>query len=228
VRAAVTTRAGGISLAPFATLNLAHHVGDSRAAVAENRRRVDQALGLPAQPYWLRQVHGTRVARVTETLLPEADAAVAFEPGQVCAVLTADCLPVFLADASGTRVGIAHAGWRGLVNGVIEATVSRLACHASELVAWLGPAIGPEAFEVGEEVREAFVAAAPQANGCFVPSPRGRWLADLYSLARQRLEAAGVRQVHGGGLCTYADSGRFFSYRRDGECGRMASLIWLE
>ncbi len=196
--------------------------------MAKNRRRLAAALELPAEPTWLRQIHGVRVVEAGRDQRPEADAAVAFGPGQVCVVLTADCLPVLFRDRVGSRVGAAHAGWRGLAGGVLEATMARLDCPPGELLAWLGPAIGPEVFEVGEEVRAAFLAHDPGAAGCFKPSPAGRWLADLYALARRRLAAAGVTAVYGGGFCTLSEPGRFYSYRRDGQTsGRMASLIWL-
>ena len=227
VRAAVTTRMAGVSTAPFTSLNLAMHVGDDAVAVAENRRRVRAALELPSEPRWLMQVHGTTVAMPGNNETGSADAAVAFEPGQVCAVLVADCLPVFLANRAGDRVGLAHAGWRGLAAGVVEATVAALATDPAELVAWLGPALGPTAFEVGAEVREAFVALRPEAAGAFSRSVGGRFLADLSALARGRLSACGVAEVHGGGQCTFSDPARFYSYRRDGRTGRMAALAWL-
>jgi len=226
VHAVMTTRRGGVSKGPYASLNLAAHVGDDAQAVAENRRRIRESLALPCEPHWLDQAHGRSVA-----LLPgqggSADAAVAFGPGPVCAVLVADCLPVFLASSTGDRVGLAHAGWRGLAAGVIEATVAALGTEPSELLAWLGPAIGPAAFEVGGEVREALVMAQPEAAADFRPGGRGRFLADLPGLARRRLAACGLTRIHGGGSCTVADPARYYSYRRDGRTGRMAALIWL-
>ena len=227
VRAAMTTRAGGVSTGPFASFNLATHVGDDPAAVAENRRRLRDALALPAEPAWLEQVHGARVVLLPEPAAGPADAAVTFTAGSVCAVLVADCRPVFLSGRDGDRVGIAHAGWRGLAAGVLEATVAALACDPGRLVAWLGPAIGPRAFEVGGEVRDAFLARDAGAAAAFVPGREGRWLADLASLARRRLAAAGVAAVTGGELCTHSDAARFYSYRRDGVTGRMAALAWL-
>jgi YfiH family protein len=234
VRAGVTTRAGGVSAGPRATLNLGSHVGDDPAAVAENRRRVRESLALPSEPLWLQQVHGTDVvvhdgsaALAREAAGPRADAAVAFEPGRVLAVLTADCLPVVLASRDGARLGVAHAGWRGLAGGVVENTVAALGVRGDELVAWLGPAIGPAAFEVGPEVREAFVADDAAASSAFAPNARGRWQADLYALARRRLARLGVRDVAGGGACTYTDAERWFSFRRDRDGGRMATLAWL-
>jgi YfiH family protein len=227
VRAAVTTRQGGVSRGPYATFNLAAHVGDDPAAVAENRRRLRAALELPAEPAWQEQVHGTGVAVLPGATAGPADAAVTFTKGSVCAVLAADCLPVFLASRAGDRVGIAHAGWRGLAAGVVEATVTALDCEPGTLVAWLGPVIGPAAFEVGGEVREAFLARDEAAAAAFRPGRGGRWLADLPALARRRLAVAGVADVTGGGICTYSDPQRFYSYRRDGATGRMAALAWL-
>ncbi|PKM45838.1 MAG: peptidoglycan editing factor PgeF [Gammaproteobacteria bacterium HGW-Gammaproteobacteria-1] len=224
VHACATTRAGGVSTEPYASLNLGDHVGDDPAAVAENRARLCRELALPAEPLWLTQVHGTAVAEGAGGC---ADASVAFGPGTVCTVMTADCLPLLLCDRAGTRVAAVHAGWRGLLAGVIEAAVARLDTPGAELLVWLGPAIGPDAFEVGEEVRAAFLAEDGGAAGAFRPSPAGRWLADIYALARRRLARCGVNAVYGGELCTYHDAERFYSYRRDGVTGRMASLIWL-
>ncbi len=227
VRAASTTRAGGVSEGDWAGLNLALHVGDDPRRVALNRERLRQALQLPAEPAWLRQVHGCDVAELGRAAAAcEADAAFADTPGQVCAVLTADCLPVLFADRRGRAVAAAHAGWRGLAAGVLEATLARFD-DPGEVIAWLGPAIGPAAFEVGDEVREAFLSADPGASGAFVPH-RGRWRADLYALARRRLAAAGIGGVYGGGRCTYSEPRHFYSYRRDGRTGRQASLIWIE
>jgi len=227
VRAVMTTRSGGVSEGPWASLNLATHVDDDPAAVAENRRRLRVALELAAEPSWLNQVHGREVARLPGALPQAADAAVAFKRGAVCAVLVADCLPVFLTNRDGDRIGLAHAGWRGLAAGVVEATVVALGCDPARLVAWLGPAIGPQAFEVGEEVRAAFVADDRAAATHFKAGSEGRWLADLPALARRRLMACGVASVHGGGHCTVSDPTRFYSYRRDGVTGRMAALAWL-
>jgi YfiH family protein len=228
VRAAMTTRAGGVSTGVYASFNLATHVGDDPAAVAENRRRLRGALGFPAEPAWLEQVHGTGVAVLPAAVQAPADAAVTFTRGVVCAVLVADCLPVFLAGRAGDRVGIAHAGWRGLAAGVLEATIAALACPPGELVAWLGPSIGPRAFEVGAEVRDAFTAQDAGAAAAFHTGRAGRWLADLPGLARRRLAAAGVTDVSGGDLCTHGDAARFYSFRRDGVTGRLAALAWLD
>lgn len=229
VRALVTTRIGGVSASPWDSLNLGDHVGDAPAAVAENRRRL-RAL-LPAEPVWLRQVHGTLCIDAAQASAgAEADAALARAPGVVCAVLTADCLPVLLCDDAGSVVAAAHAGWRGLAAGVIEATVQAMGLPGERLVAWLGPAIGPENFEVGDEVRAAFVAHDPAAAQAFVPGRTdrpGKWYCDIYRLARQRLAALGVRRVTSADFCTVAERERFYSYRRDGVTGRMASLVWL-
>ncbi|MEW6612574.1 MAG: peptidoglycan editing factor PgeF [Pseudomonadota bacterium] len=232
VRCCISTRAGGVSEGPYAGLNLATHVGDAPERVARNRALLRTAAGLPAEPRWLEQVHGTAVAEFREpgAAVPRADGAVTGTPGVVLAVMTADCLPVLLADAAGRRVAALHAGWRGLADGMLEAGVAAMERPGSALCAYLGPAIGPAAFEVGGEVRERFLAWRPAAADAFRPSPAGRWLADLYALARLRLQAAGVpaAQIFGGELCTYAQAERFFSYRREGVTGRMASLIWLE
>ena len=228
VRALTTTRAGGVSRGPWAALNLAAHVDDDPAAVAANRARLIEAFGLPAEPLWLDQVHGTAVHVSGYRRGTCADACFADRPGAVCAVLTADCLPVLICDRSGTAVAAAHAGWRGLLAGVIEQTLAHFDAAAADLLVWLGPAIGPQAFEVGDEVRSAFLADDDAADVHFLPHRPGHWLADLYGLARLRLQRRGVAAIHGGGLCTYNDSDRFYSYRRDGVTGRMASLIWLQ
>lgn len=229
VRAACTTRIGGVSQGPYAGFNMGRGSGDDAVAVNENRRRAALALGLPAEPCWIRQVHGIRVVRMPEEAPdPEADASFSVEPGVVCVVQAADCLPVLLCDRAGTLVAAAHAGWRGLAGGVLERTVAALPAPPRELLAWLGPAIGPEAFEVGEEVRDSFVRADPAAARAFRPGGRaGKHYADLFLLARQRLAHAGVGQVSGGGISTHADPARFYSFRRDGVTGRMAALIWL-
>jgi YfiH family protein len=227
VRAALSLRGGGVSRGPFASLNLGDHVGDDPAAVAENRARLGSALGLPSEPLWLEQVHGIDVARFDGRRRPRADAAVAACTGQVCAVLVADCLPVLLTDRDGSCVAAAHAGWRGLAAGVIEHTVASLPVPASRLLAWLGPAIGPDAFEVGDDVRDSFLAVDPASEGQFRRGRPGRWLADIFGLARLRLARAGVAEVYGGGQCTVSDPQRFFSYRRDGMTGRLAALAWI-
>ncbi|HLW23309.1 MAG TPA: peptidoglycan editing factor PgeF [Steroidobacteraceae bacterium] len=231
VRALATGRAGGVSVGRYASLNLAAHVGDAPAAVSENRARLRTAAALPAEPGWLEQVHGTRVLDLDAWGAGgagPADAAITRQMGRVCAILSADCLPVLLAARSGTAVGAAHAGWRGLAAGVIEATVRALAVPPASLIAWLGPAISPEHFEVGPEVRAAFLAVDPEAATAFVENARGRYQADLYRLARLRLERAGVSAVFGVQACTFADANRYFSHRREGPTGRQATLIWRE
>ena len=226
VKSLMTTREGGVSLASWASLNLGDHVGDDPAHVAANRARLRQTL--PAEPGWLRQVHSARVVELGRESNPEADAAFTREPGQVCAVLTADCLPVLFCDRAGSVVAAAHAGWRGLADGVLEATVAAMRVVAPcDILAWMGAAIGPQAFEVGDEVKRIFVDRHPEAAAAFVPHAPGKWLADIYRLARIRLAHAGVQAVYGGGRCTFSEADRFYSYRRDGVTGRMASLIWL-
>ena len=290
VHAAFTLRAGGVSTPPFNSLNLGVHVGDDPAAVAENRRRMREHLGLPVEPAWLQQVHGVGVANLDDAtgtgdsartvgaartvdaerivgvartadaqrnvdVAPTADAAITRRSHRVCVIQVADCIPVLFAARDGTAVAAAHAGWRGLAAGVLDATVQRLreefSVEPEGLCAWLGPGIAQSHFEVGDDVRSAFlagtasVAGAAGATGAaratpaavvaeaegaavdFLPNSRGRWQCNLYGLARRRLLALGVREISGGDLCTYADSGRFFSYRRDGQCGRMAALVWL-
>ena len=230
VHALITTRAGGVSRAPYASLNLGDHVGDDPAAVAANRLRLRQALVGADDPVWLEQVHGTRVidAALARTGSPpeQADAAFARRPGVCCVVMTADCLPVLFCDASGSVVAAAHAGWRGLCAGVLEQTVAAMAVPPQTVLAYLGPAIGPQAFVVGDEVRAAFVARGATSAAAFSPLAAGKWLADIYQLARLRLAECGVEQVFGGAWCTVGDVTRFFSYRRDGRTGRMASVIW--
>lgn len=226
VRACVTTRSGGVSVAPFETFNLGDHVEDDPAAVASNRQHLVDTLG--CQPAWLRQVHGIVVAEADPATVIEADGNWTATPGIACTAMTADCLPALFCDRAGTRVAAAHAGWRGLAGGVLEATVKALDIAPQELLVWLGPAIGPAAFEVGGEVREAFVQQHAEAAAAFVPSVNaGKFMADIYQLARIRLAAIGVTAVSGGGLCTYNDA-RFYSYRRSARTGRFASLIWLQ
>ena len=233
VVAFTTTRQGGVSAGPYASLNLAAHVGDDPAAVEENRRRLGEALELPSRPCWLEQVHGAGVLEaqgIPEGAPPRAaraDASITRTPGVVCAVLTADCLPILLCDEAGTAVAAIHAGWRGLAAGVIEAAVSRLRSKATHWLAWLGPAIGKDAYEVGDEVRDALVRQSEEAAGAFVRNRAGRWQADLRRLSRLRLEALGVKNVHDCGLCTFSDPERLFSHRRDGTCGRVATVIWI-
>jgi YfiH family protein len=223
--AGTTTRRGGVSDGVYASMNLGDHVGDDPGRVAENRRRFVAACGLGTEPDWLTQVHGTAVRIAGDAAPLEADAAIAREPGTTVAVLTADCLPILLCAGNGGEIAAIHAGWRGLAAGVIEATIARMQTSPEHLLAWIGPAIAQPAFEVGGEVRAAFVETDPGAGSCFLENDRGRWQADLLALAGRRLRAAGVRGVHGGGLCTFADGERFFSFRRDGQCGRMATFI---
>jgi len=226
VRAVQTTRKGGFSAAPYASFNLGSHVGDNPLVVARNRMLLEPLM--PSEPIWLNQVHGVAVVDAGQAAcLPEADACVSNHKGAVCVVMTADCLPVLLCNESGSVVGAAHAGWRGLCDGVIESTVSAMQVPPTTLMAWLGPAIGPEAFEVGDEVRAAFIEKQSAAASAFVARGQGKWLADIYRLAALRLQALDVEQIYGGGYCTYRDGERFYSYRRDGVTGRMGTFIWL-
>lgn len=236
VRALVTTRDGGRADDPLGNLNLATHVGEAPAAVLARRNDLMQALAVPAMPLWLNQVHGATVVRHPGPAArgsagpplgaPTADAAVTEDADAVLAVLTADCLPVALTSRDGRRLGLAHAGWRGLAAGVLEATVAALGVAPHDLMVWLGPAIEPAAFEVGAEVREAFLARDRGAGPCFVPNTRGRYQADLEGLARRALAALGVTSIHGGGFATFGDAERWYSHRRDPGSGRMATLLW--
>jgi hypothetical protein len=234
VRALSTLRAGGVSTGRYASLNLGDHVRDAPTAVAENRRRLRAAAALPDEPVWLTQVHGVRIADLDSApedlagVPPVADGALTRVPGRICAILTADCLPVLFASAAGNAVAAAHAGWRGLAGGVIEAAVSALNVAPASLLVWLGPAIGPAHFEVGSEVREQFVRDDPGARTAFVPNAHGRFMADLSRLARRRLERLGITRIYGSDECTHQQAERYFSYRRDGDTGRQASLVWLE
>lgn len=247
----MTTRVGGVSVAPWESLNLGVHVGDSPLWVIENRARVRREGALPSEPVWLEQVHGISVVEldagniprdaVTEEQIlqsprPRADASFTRRAGVVCAIQVADCMPVLFASRDGSVVGAAHAGWRGLASGVLGATVAAMGAPADELVAWMGPAISGKHFEVGEDVRTAFLDTSPnnqreQVTATFTllqgaAAPSGKWLCDLYALARLRLASLGITEVTGGGWCTYEDTQRFYSYRRDGQTGRMAALIW--
>lgn len=228
VRALTTLRGGGVSTGPYASLNLGDHAGDDPGHVAENRRRLREAFGVPGKPVWLTQVHGTRCLDLADAHENEAaDGSHTVTPGLVCAVLTADCLPLFVSDGEGRRVGLFHVGWKGLAAGIVEQALSIFTPGAGTRC-WLGPAIGPDAFEIGPEVREAL--EAPGNESCFRRSTRGgRWLADLYGLVAHRLHRGGVDDVDWDpAACTYNDPDRFFSYRREHHCGRMASLIWIE
>ncbi|MDR1850176.1 MAG: peptidoglycan editing factor PgeF [Zoogloeaceae bacterium] len=229
VKALQTTRKGGVSQPPYASFNLGLHTGDAPEAVLANRAQLIACL--PNAPVWLEQVHGTDVLFLAEQTFsrpPTADAVICRVPGQVCVVMTADCLPVLFCDLAGSIVAAAHAGWRGLAAGVLEKTLQAMQTDPANILAWLGPAIGEAAFEVGDEVRSIFLAANPEAAHAFFPlTVAGKYHADLYALARQRLNAAGVSHIFGGQYCTFSEPERFFSYRRDGATGRMASLIWL-
>jgi len=227
VIAGTTCRSGGASAGPYASLNLAAHVGDDTDALSENRRRFRRLCGLPAEPVWLRQVHGTDVAMAPVAAgVTIADAIVSDRQGVVCTVLTADCLPVLFVAQTGVEIAAAHAGWRGLCGGILEKTLAAMVTRPADILAWLGPAISGPAYEVGAEVRDAFLARDRTAAGAFTDNRRGRWQADLYGLARQRLRQAGVSRIYGGDRCTFAETDAFFSYRRDGECGRMATFIF--
>ena len=227
VRTLITTRNGGASVGAHASFNVGLSAGDDRAAVDANRAQLRSHL--PQDPAWLKQMHGTRVVCADElTGIPEADASYTRRAQTVCTVMVADCMPVLLCDENGSVVAVAHAGWRGLSAGVLENTIAAMGVAADELIAFLGPAIGPDAFEVGADVRNAFIAANPAAGDAFKPLRQDKWLADLFMLARQRLARCGVQRVFGGGQCTYNDPARFYSYRRDRTTGRMAALIWRE
>jgi len=229
VRAFVTTREGGMSAGEYASLNLGTKSGDDPARVAANRQAVQAHL--PSLPCWLTQVHGTAVAnldRAGEGESVVADAAVTSVARRVAVVLTADCLPVFLCREDGSRIGVAHAGWRGLAAGVLENVVSSLGSDPSRVLAWLGPAIGPRAYEVGSEVREAFASSHGEAASAFASRGEEKHMADLYALARLRLAKAGVESVSGGSFCTYTEQERFFSYRRERKSGRMGAFIWID
>ncbi len=230
VRACATSRAGGVSEGCFTGLNLSSYVGDDPQAVRQNRSILQQRLALPTPPLWLTQVHGTSVLQGSHDVphALEYDGCSTHQPGVVCAVQTADCLPVLLCDRQGTAVAALHAGWRGLAGGILEAGVKALDLDPAVLLAWLGPAIGPEAFEVGADVFRAFVNNDPLTAPAFRPGQPGKWYADIYALARRRLARCGVSAVYGGGFCTYNDATRFYSYRRDRTTGRMATLIWIQ
>lgn len=227
VKALQTTRQGGFSLPPYQSLNLGDHVNDPPHTVSRNRQQLSQLL--PSEPLWLKQTHSTTVVRADQAgCHPKADASFATRPGAVCCVMTADCLPVLFCDHQGTRIAAAHAGWKGLANGILEQSIQQLGLPASELMAWLGPAISQPCFEVGNEVRQCFIAHDAAAEQAFqAGNSPNKWQADLYLLARQRLQRAGIHAIYGDSDCTYRQPERYFSYRRDGVTGRMASLIWL-
>jgi polyphenol oxidase len=230
IKALQTTRNGGHSTSPYDSFNLGSHVGDNPLVVSRNRMLLSSLM--PSEPVWLKQVHGIGVVDAgLAGCLPEADASVTTHRGAVCVVMTADCLPILLCNDQGSAVAAAHAGWRSLCDGVIEATVKSMNAPGPSLMAWLGPAIGPSQFEVGDDVRTAFISHHPEAAAAFAPGlakgGQSKWLADLYQLARLRLTLLGISRIYGGGLCTHSDPARFYSYRRDGETGRMGSFIWL-
>jgi YfiH family protein len=231
VKAVTTTRNGGFSVGAYASFNLSNLVGDEPGSVKRNRALLREVLKLPAEPIWLTQVHGTRVIDAFDAGPgEEADGCVTGTGGVVCAVLTADCLPVLLCDRRSTRIAALHAGWRGLAAGIIEEGLRRIHVPPANLMAWLGPAIGPSAYEVGDDVRNTFIGLDKEMAGSFTPVPNrpGHWLADLYDIARRRLRSQGVHDIHGGLRCTLRERNLFYSHRRDGNCGRMASLIWLD
>lgn len=229
VRALSTLREDGCSEGAYRSLNLAAHVGDDSTCVSENRTRLRASAALPSDPVWLKQVHGANVVDAAAAATDvEADGAHTKQSSRVCAVLTADCLPIAICDRRGTEVGLLHGGWRGLSAGIVEAGVRAFQSPAEELMAWLGPAIGPKAYEVGDEVRKAFVERDPDAAVAFEPGRPGKWAMDIYRLARLRLAACGVTAIYGGEHCTATQANLFFSYRRDGTTGRMASLVWIE
>lgn len=229
VRAVSTLRRGGVSVAPFDSLNLALHVGDDRNTVLQNRRLLASAVSLPGEPCWLQQVHGTQVVEARSYHEPPpADAAFTAQTGRICAIMTADCLPVLLCSSDGTCVAAAHAGWRGLSAGVLEATIQAMNVPAAQLLAWLGPAIACNAYEVGDDVRQAFVARDAANNRYFIPNDNRRWQADISGLARSALQQLGVTAIFDDAACAANDAAQFFSYRRDGRTGRMASMIWLQ
>lgn len=229
VRALTSTREGGVSLPPYASFNLARHVGDDSEHVNHNCSMLKQQLDLPDEPHWLKQVHGTMLLNLDRKVSNyEADGSFTKLTNKVCAVMTADCLPVLMCSSAGDKVAAIHAGWRGLAAGIIRKGVEAMAVRGSQLLVWLGPAIGPEKFDVGEEVYQAFVGQVTGADNAFEPITAGHWRADLYQLARLQLQALGVNQVFGGDFCTYTDNEHFYSYRRDGVTGRMASLIWIQ
>ena len=231
IKACTTLRTGGISKAPYASFNLAEHVGDDARHVQANRALLKNSLMLADEPTWLEQTHSTIVVTADPRHRgKEADASFTTQPKQICAVLTADCLPILVCDRQGTQIAAIHAGWRGLANGIITQTLKMLQLPPEETLVWLGPAIGPSIYELGEEVRQQFIAKRAAAVKAFIPSPNaGRWLGNLYLLAKMDFQEYGVDAIYGGNYCTYSEKDRFFSYRRDGnKTGRMASLIWME
>jgi polyphenol oxidase len=227
VYAATTLRTGGLSLGNYASLNLATHVGDTSSLVSQNRRIVKTMLSLPSEPVWLNQIHSNRVVKASVlSTPPQADASFTDQPDVVCAIMTADCLPLLACSADGTEIAAIHAGWRGLLDGIIDNSINAL--HDRDVLVWLGPAIGTERFEVGGEVRSAFVSKSNEYAPAFKQHGQDKWLADIYQLARINLAMLDIDKVYGGGMCTVTDQERFFSYRRDKDTGRMATLIWRD
>ncbi|AWH89699.1 purine nucleoside phosphorylase YfiH [Limnobaculum parvum] len=229
VKAVNTTRNGGVSVAPYHTLNLGNHVGDEPTAVLQNRQRLEQQLNISGDITWLEQVHGVEVLTLTQSTPISlcADASYTRMPGKVCAIMTADCLPVLFCSVNGDEVAAAHAGWRGLQAGILERTIENFMAAPDNIIAWLGPAIGPTQFEVGPEVRDAFMTVNPVADSAF-SSRDDKYLADIYLLARQRLQSLGIQKIYGGSYCTVSQPELFFSYRRERDTGRMVSLIWFD
>ena len=228
IKAGTTLRDGGESGAPYDSFNLATHVGDELAAVHQNRARLIQSLALPSEPHWLEQTHSTTAVLLpSENRILKADAVYTSKTNVVCAVMTADCLPLLITDKEGSCIAAIHAGWRGLCDGIIEATIKKLSVEPESLLVWLGPAIGADVYEVGKEVYDAFIVSDPKAKQAFTATTEKHWLLDLYYMARLRLNNIGVNQIYGGTHCTHSEEEQFFSYRRDGVTGRMASLIWI-
>lgn len=232
VKAVMTTRNGGASVAPFSSMNLGLHVDDDAGSVNQNRASLKQMLALPNEPLWLNQIHGTKIASHQHNQCgDDADAIVSHQINDVCAIMTADCLPVLFCNRKGTAVAAAHAGWRGLQSGILEQTVNSMDCHPDDIIIWLGAAISQDKFEVGEEVRVAFISVHEESEAAFLVSPNDpkKWFADIYQLARIHLNKVGIKNssIYGGGRCTYNEEALFFSYRRKSRTGRMASLIWL-
>lgn len=229
IHALTTTRLGGVSQPPFDSLNLGDHVGDDPQAVSHNRKRLLQLAALPTAPLWLNQTHSTQVIDAAHwTTGIEGDAMISERAGQVCAILTADCLPICLCDSKGQQIAAIHAGWRGLAAGIIERTFTQMTAAPNEILAWLGPAIGPQAFEVGHDVYRAFTEQDPDSEMAFEKQDANHFLADIYQLARLKLQRQGVNAIYGGQHCTVSDPAHFYSYRRDGKTGRMATLIWRD
>lgn len=229
IRAGITLRQGGVSKPPYDSFNLATHVGDEPTKVNQNRAILNESLNLSGEPQWLEQVHSTKaVILPNEVAIPKADASYTTDKNIVCAVMTADCLPLLITDKHGSCVAAIHAGWRGLCDGIVEATIKKLPVESETLMVWLGPAIGADVYEVGKEVYDAFTKDHEEAKQAFTATSEGHWLFDIYGLARLRLSKMGITQIYGSDHCTLSEEDKFFSYRRDDVTGRMASLIWIE